>query len=62
MAEQVTTSEAIAKDVADATRIAIQTMAETQVQKSESQQGPELSSPVLKQPQFNWEAADKYSE
>ena len=62
MAEQVTTSEAIMNAVAEATRIVIQTMAEMQVQRSESQQGPKLGSPVLKQPQFNLEAADKYSE
>ena len=37
MTEQVTTSEAIMKAVADATRIAIQTMVETQAQRSESQ-------------------------
>ena len=27
-----------------------------------SQPGPKLGSPALKQPQFNWEAADKYTE
>ena len=37
MVEQVITSEAIAKAVAEATRIAIQTMAEMQVQRSENQ-------------------------
>ena len=55
-------SEAIVKAVAEVTRIAIQTMAETQTQRSESQQGPKLGGTVLKQPQFNWEAADKYIE
>ena len=25
-------------------------------------QGPKLGGPVLKQPQFNWETADKYTE
>ena len=62
MAEQVIKSEAIAKAVAVATRIMIQTMAEMQVQRSESQWGPTLGGPALKQPQVNWEAADKYSE
>ena len=62
MAEQVITSEAITRAVADTMRIMIQTMVETQAQTSESQQGPKLGSPVLKQPQFNWEAADKYHE
>ena len=37
MAEQVITSGAIMKAVAEATRIVIQTMAEIQVQRSESQ-------------------------
>ena len=36
MAEQVIMSEAITKGVAEATRIVIQTMAETQAQRSES--------------------------
>ena len=62
MAEQLVMSEAIAKAVAEASRIAIQTMAEMQAQRSESQWGPKLGSPVLKQPQFNWDAADKYTE
>ena len=37
MAEQVITSEAIAKAVTEATRIVIQTMAQMQVQRSENQ-------------------------
>ena len=52
----------ITKAVADATRIVIQTMAEMQAQRSESQQGPKLGGPVLKQSQFNREAAGKSSE
>ena len=62
MAEQVLMSEAIMNAVAEATRIAIQAMAEMQAQRSESQQGPKLGGPALKQPQFNWEAVDKYTE
>ena len=62
MAEQVEMSEAIAKAVAEATRIAIQTMVEMQSRTAENQWGPKLGSPELKQPQFNWEVADKYSE
>ena len=62
MAEQVMASEDIMKAVVEATRVMIQTMAEMQVQRSESQQRPKLGGPALKQPQFNWEAADKYSE
>ena len=55
-------SEAIVKAVADATRIAIQTMAEMQTQSITSASGPRLGSHALKQPNFNWEASDKYTE
>ena len=55
-------SEVIAKAVAEAIRIVIQTMAETQLRMGDSQQGPKIGSPVLKQPQFNWDVADKYAE
>ena len=61
MAEQIM-SEAIAKAVAEATRIVIQTMAETQTQRITSASGPKLGGPALKQPNFNWEAPDKYTE
>ena len=61
MAEQ-NMSEVIAKVVAEATKIAIQTMAEIQVQQMDSQCGPRLGGPALKQPTFNWEATDKYTE
>ena len=37
-------------------------MAQTQSRIAENQQGPKLGSLVLKQPQFNWEVAHKYSE
>ena len=50
------------KAVVEATRIAIQAMVEMQAQRSERQWGPKLGSPTLKHPQFNWEAADKYTE
>ena len=55
-------SEAIAKAVAEATRIAIQTMAETQAQRMLNTTGPKLGGPTLKQPNFNWGATDKYTE
>ena len=58
MAEQ-NMSNVIAKVVAEATKIAIQTMADIQVQQIDSQHGPRLGSPALKQPTFNWEATDK---
>ena len=55
-------SEVIAKAVAEASRIVMQTMAEMQTQRTTSTPGPKLGSPALKQPNFNWETADKYTE
>ena len=51
-------NEAITKAVVEATLVAIQTLSELQNQRSEDQRGPKLGSPVLKQPQFNWEATN----
>ena len=62
MKDQVAMNEAITKAVAEATRVAIQAIAEAQSQRSEGQQGPKLGGPALKQSQFNWEATDKYTE
>ena len=62
MEDQVAMNEAIAKAVAEATRVTIQAIAEVQSQRVEGQQGPKLGSPTLKQPQFNWEATDNYTE
>ena len=55
-------SEVITKTVAEATRLVIQTMVGMQTQRTANTPGPKLGSPVLKQPNFNWEAADKYME
>ena len=52
MAEQIEMRKVIAKAVAEATRITIQTMAEMQLRMAEKQQGPKIGGPVLKQPQF----------
>ena len=60
--EQIEMSEVIAKAMAEAKQIAIQIMAEMQSRVEETQRGPKIGSPVLKQPQFNWVATDKYSE
>ena len=51
MADQAI-SEAITKAVAEATRVVIQTMVETQTQRTASTPGPKLGSPVPKQPNF----------
>ena len=56
MEDQMAMNEAIAKAVVEATQVAIQTLSEAQNQRSEDQRGPKLGGPVLKQPQFNWEA------
>ena len=50
------------KAVAEATRIAIQTMAQMQAQRIQSTTGPKLGDPTLKQPNFNWKPSDKYTE
>ena len=42
-------NEAIAKAVAEATRVTIQTLSEVQSQRPEDQRGPKLGGPVLKQ-------------
>ena len=41
------------KAVAEATRIAIQTMAKLQAQRAPNAAGPKLGSPTLKQPNFD---------
>ena len=53
-------NEVIAKAMAEATRVATQAMAETQVQRMPNTSGPKVGSPMLKQPSFNWEVANKY--
>ena len=55
-------NKAITKAVVEATWVTIQTLSEVQNQRSEDQRGPKLGGPVLKQPQFNWEVTDKYTE
>ena len=62
MEGQMVMNEAIAKAMAEVTRITIETLTEAQSQRSEGQQGPKLGGPALKQPQFNWEGTDKYTE
>ena len=62
MEDQIAMNEVIAKAVAEAVRVTIQTFSEVQSQRSEGQQRPKLGGPALKQPQFNWEATDKYME
>ena len=62
MASESMMSKAIAKAVAEATRVALQTMVEAQMQRTQNAAGPKLCSPALKQLTFNSEVSDKYTE
>ena len=62
MASEQIMSEAIARAVAEGTRIAIQTMAEAQVEGTHDGSGPKVGGPAMKQLMFDWNAQDKYSE
>ena len=62
MATEQIMSEAITKAVAEATRVAIQTMAEARVEKTSDMVGPKIGSPTMKQPTFDWDSEDKYSK
>ena len=61
MAEQMM-SKTITRAIAEATRVVLQTMAEAQAQSTQNAAGPKLGSPTLKQPTFDWEVPDKYTE
>ena len=60
MADQAIMNDAIAKAVAEATRATIQTMVE--LHQGQEDQRPKVGSLALKQPQFNLDVADKYTE
>ena len=60
--EQVIANEAKAKAVAEATIAAIQVMPTAMAERPQSTAGPKIGGPAMKQPSFNWEADDKYSE
>ena len=55
-------SEAIANAVAEATRVAIQAMSEAKVERMHDTSRPMIDCPIMKQPMFDWDAGDKYSE
>ena len=44
-----------------ATGVAIQAMAATTTERPQNA-GPKIGRPVMKQPNFNWEADDKYNK
>ena len=62
MASEQMMSKAITRAVAEATRLALQTITETHVERTQNAAGPNLGAPTMKQPTFDWEAPDKYSE
>ena len=62
MASEQMMSKAITRAVAEATRVALQTMAEAQAERTQNAAGPKLGGPAMKQPTFDWEAPDKYCE
>ena len=62
VSEQAIANVAIAKAVAEVTRVAIQAMAAAAAERPQNVAGPKIGRPALKQPSFNWEADDKYSK
>ena len=62
MASEQMMSKAIARAVAEATRVVLQTMAEAQPQRTQNAAGSKLGGPTLKQPTFYWEVPDKYTK
>ena len=60
--EEITMSETIAKAVAEATKVSIQAMAATAAERPQNMARPKIGGPAMKQPTFNWEMEDKYSE
>ena len=62
MASEQIKNEAIARAVAEATRVAIQAMAEAWAERMHDISGPKIGGPAMKQLTFDWDAEDKYSE
>ena len=62
MASEHVMSEVIAKEVAETTRLAIQTMVEAQAERIHDISGPKIGSLTMKQLMFDWNAEDKNSE
>ena len=60
--DQVVVSKAIVKAVAEATTVAIHTMAVATAERPQSVAGPRRGEPAMKQPNVNWEVDDKYNE
>ena len=60
--EHMIANEAVAKAVAEATKAAIQAMAAATAERPQNVAGPKIGGPAMKQPSFNQEEDDKYSE
>ena len=60
--EQPIANEVIAKAVEKVTKAVIQVMTATTTEIMQSEAGPKIVGPSMKQPNFNWEADDKYSK
>ena len=61
MASEQVMNEVITRALAEATRVVIQTTVEAHADRMHAISGPEVGSP-MKQPTFDWNAEDKYSE
>ena len=59
MATEQIMNEVITKAVAEATRVAIQAMAEAHAGRTHDTSGPKIGSPTMKQLTFDWNAEDK---
>ena len=62
MATEQIMSEAITNAVVEATRVAIQAMSEAGAEWTHDMAGPKIGGPTMKQPTFDWDVEDKYSE
>ena len=62
IANKAIANEAVAKAVAEVNTAAIQAMAAAVAERPQYIAGPKLGGPAMKQPGFNWEEDDKYSE
>ena len=62
MATEQVMNEVITKAVYEATRVAIQAMAEAWVERMHDTSGPKMGSPTMKQLTFDWNAEDTYNE
>ena len=60
--EHIKVNEAIAKAVAETTKAAIQAIAVATIEKPQGLIGPRIGGPTMIQPNFNWEAENKYSK